>query len=1169
MAKRDDGRTRLGRFSKGISGNPSGVKRRQDSAPRSDDWSNFFTGQGIWGRDKRVGTHFQTVSLAFDQLKDLWLGDDLAARAVETIPKEAMRQGYDLVISSAQDNGGAPASSMDPGELANEVTQKLELLGADDYLEVAGNYERGYGGGAILIGANDGQEDMTQPLNLNNVKSLDWLTPLEARELLPLYAYADPRAPKYGQPEIYQLQSRAVLPSYGGNYASTTMMIHESRLLIFPGIRVSRYQQMSARGGWGEAVLSRVYRVLRDFNTAWSSAGVLVTDFAQSVIKIAGLWEALALDGGKAFTNRLNAMELGRSSMNAITIDAGDSYERQQTPLSGLPDLLEKFAVRLAAACDMPLTLLFGTSPAGMNATGESDVRFFYDRVAAYQRKKILPQLRRLIQIIFRTIGNKREPDKWVVKFRPLWQESAKDKAQAMLIQAQADTAWITATVLSADEVAKAHWGKGEYDPNLSVDFEARESMERAAPPPVGPQPGDGDYVPKPGEEGYVPPPGAGTAEPVKQVPAPGPAAAADPNTPPKNVITANVDRFVPFREDGDWNEEDHPRGEGGKFGAGSHSEHKSTEELAAAANRAGGFTYDPEHGGMPKEGYALSIHQGHEHVIKATELTPAALREYLDKHGDFIKANPGAHVGAWYDKEAGKWYLDVSHVTHSRTEAEHLAKANNQEAFYDLAKHETVYVKSGNARRIDASAEARRRQEAALRPVEDDRRGDGRGDEGPRGRRQVRQLDDIGPEYIIQQLEEDFPESAMGWVRAAHWQGPEQVPLDDVDFSNVSSWRAAHEPEKVAKFKKRIAGGWLKPVVLVKRPGLDKMMIADGHHRALAYRALGRPIMAFVAHVASDKGPWDEFHSAQHENEHVGEDGGAHNDGPSWAADPDIWAKAEEAVDPEGDGAAKYEDPWAVVASVYEKMGGTRKDEWSDAAREAALEARRNGASKQAATAHGHAAHAKELSKKAKETGKAEDHRAAARAHEQASRSFERAGKKYGGEADKHSEAASGHREHAPAAHEKGQQQVGGRFQASSSVHEHEAARENRKQAQAKEAEKAAAFNAKQEARAKVKTEPHKPQGEPAEKPHEGKHGGEHAPGGHEKEGLKAIEVAKAAAEIIGGKEAGAVAEGVAGESGGGEGKHGGEHEKAHGGKAGHGKAPKAPHGGGHGGKK
>jgi hypothetical protein len=89
---------------------------------------------------------------------------------------------------------------MDPHELASEVTAKLDLLGADEYLEIAGNYERGYGGGAILIGANDGQDDMTSRSNLSKVKSIDWITPLEARELMPLYAYAIRARPSTASP---------------------------------------------------------------------------------------------------------------------------------------------------------------------------------------------------------------------------------------------------------------------------------------------------------------------------------------------------------------------------------------------------------------------------------------------------------------------------------------------------------------------------------------------------------------------------------------------------------------------------------------------------------------------------------------------------------------------------------------------------------------------------------------------------------------------------------------------------------------------------------------------------------------------------------------------------------------------------------------------------------
>lgn len=767
-SKRSAGRTTSGKFAPGHSGNKSGVRKAQ---PRGDDWGNYFTGLGIHGKDKRMGAEFHAAVLSFDQLKDLWLGDDLAARAVDTIPKEAMRQGYDLTISSSDNTENADLS-----EMSAEVLAKLELLGADEYIEVAAGYERGYGGGAVLIGANDGQTDLTKPLVLESIKSLDWLTPLEAREIMPLYAYGDPRAPKYGQPEIYQLMSRNVLPSYNANsIGSATMQIHESRLLIFPGIRVSRYQTQIARGGWGESVLTRVFRVLRDFNAAWAAAGVLVTDFAQSVIKIAGLWEALALDGAKAFENRLAAMEYGRSVTNAVTIDGADSYERQQTPLSGLPDLLEKFAVRLAAACDMPLTLLFGTSPSGMNATGESDIRFFYDRVAAYQNRKIQPALRRLIQIIFHTIGNKQEPPKWAIKFRPLWQDSAKDKAAAMLTQAQADVAWIGASVLSAEEVAQGHWGTGEYNPNISVDFAAREAQEQAAASPFTEDDKkalDPDYKPQP--EPVIPPgsplpPGSPNTPPGTNPSAPPPAGTPDPNTPPKARTQAedSVDRLRASLHVDDFDEGAHPRDEHGRFGEGGSATQGHAAGLGVAgplsknpengralldkAREQGGLTFDPETSGFPSKGYAVSVHPGHEVVVKG-ELTQKAIEDYLIAHETFFKENPGAHFGIWHDGEADRWYLDVSHVTNDYAEATRLATSHNQEAFYDLEKGQSVFVKDAGSRRIDGWRAWRGLDRG---PAAGDAGADRRGRSSAAGPRAQETLDDF--------REEDHPRDEHG----------------------------------------------------------------------------------------------------------------------------------------------------------------------------------------------------------------------------------------------------------------------------------------------------------------------------------------------------------------------------------------------------------------------
>lgn len=117
----------------------------------------------------------------------------------------------------------------------------------------------------------------------------------------------------------------------------------------------------------------------------------------------------------------------------------------------------------------------------------------------------------------------------------------------------------------------------------------------------------------------------------------------------------------------------------------------------------------------------------------------------------------------------------------------------------------------------------------------------------------------------VFEQLEEDYPEDAMDWINDdADWSGPEEIPLNEVDYSNRKSWRAWHEKSKVKSKIRKIQNGRKKPVVLVKTPKDDKYIIIDGHHRALAYRKLDMPVTAWVGEVKKEKGPWDEFHAKQ-----------------------------------------------------------------------------------------------------------------------------------------------------------------------------------------------------------------------------------------------------------------------------------------------------------------
>ena len=114
------------------------------------------------------------------------------------------------------------------------------------------------------------------------------------------------------------------------------------------------------------------------------------------------------------------------------------------------------------------------------------------------------------------------------------------------------------------------------------------------------------------------------------------------------------------------------------------------------------------------------------------------------------------------------------------------------------------------------------------------------------------------------------FPASALEWVKEAKWSGPQKVPLSDLNMASRSDWNASGNPGKVRDMasklhKKQADGGELKPVILVRRPGSDKALIADGHHRTLAYEADGQDyVWAYVGRVDTKTGPWDQLATRQ-----------------------------------------------------------------------------------------------------------------------------------------------------------------------------------------------------------------------------------------------------------------------------------------------------------------
>jgi uncharacterized protein len=150
--------------------------------------------------------------------------------------------------------------------------------------------------------------------------------------------------------------------------------------------------------------------------------------------------------------------------------------------VSGIAELLDRFMTALSSVTRMPVSLLFGRSVAGLNATGESDTRNFYDAVKQDQEHKLRGVLEKLIRYIFISKDGPTdgvEPDEWSLQFTPLWQNTAEEEALTHKIVAETDAIYLDRGVLDATEVAISRFGGNTWSANTEIDIGLRE---RSAP---------------------------------------------------------------------------------------------------------------------------------------------------------------------------------------------------------------------------------------------------------------------------------------------------------------------------------------------------------------------------------------------------------------------------------------------------------------------------------------------------------------------------------------------------------------------------------------------------------------------------------------------------------------------------------------------------------------
>lgn len=330
------------------------------------------------------------------------------------------------------------------GRIINVLRESEAEYQVRDKIALAMKNARLYGSSALMIVTTE--EDMTRPFTPERIRRGD-LVALIPIDRYSMHAYSretDIRSPFYGMPVIYEIGKR-----YGERLA-----VHTSRLLRFDGIpplSPAGFDQYDSY--WGISELVPVINAVKNEDSTAKAAAHLVQE---NSIPIMGIDNYASMVAGErpdepTLEKRLSEMSRTKSIYGIVARDSTETIERLSVNMSGIPQLLDREQQRVAAAADIPMTRFMSQSPAGLNSTGDSDLRNYAIKVASIQTRLLTDPLRTLDEVLLRNAGlsGRNVPEyEWV----PLIEMGEKEQADTLHKRVLAMDIAIKMQALSPDE---------------------------------------------------------------------------------------------------------------------------------------------------------------------------------------------------------------------------------------------------------------------------------------------------------------------------------------------------------------------------------------------------------------------------------------------------------------------------------------------------------------------------------------------------------------------------------------------------------------------------------------------------------------------------------------------------------------------------------------------
>lgn len=433
-------------------------------AKTQDGYQNFAAQMGYGGDNLSSGSFYGFNPISRNRIELEWIhrGSWVGGLAVDIPAEDMTREGVNFT------------GDLDPKhiERLHEIATSLDIMGS---ICSASKWGRLYGGG-IAVNMTKGQNystqwkpDRTGKGDYCGLLALDrWMVQPSLNELV------TEEGPNIGRPKFYTVLASA--PALRGE------KIHYSRIIRFEGNDIP-YQQKLTENLWTTSVIERIHDRMIAFDSATQGAAQLVYKCYLRVLKLDGLRNAIA-EGGDMLAGIVQHVDMMRrvQSMEGITLlDKDDEFEEHgTTAFGGLAETLVAFGQQLSGALQIPLVRLFGQSPSGLNSTGESDLRLYYDGIHKLQMKTLKVPLTNVFRAIALSEGINL-PDGFGIMFRPLWQLTEGEKSEIAARDTQtvsgAVEAGLVTTAVGMKELKQLSGVTGRWTNISSEDIAEAEAL--------------------------------------------------------------------------------------------------------------------------------------------------------------------------------------------------------------------------------------------------------------------------------------------------------------------------------------------------------------------------------------------------------------------------------------------------------------------------------------------------------------------------------------------------------------------------------------------------------------------------------------------------------------------------------------------------------------------